>query len=70
MQPTDSDRPGHALRISRAAVMAHELLHHRSSLRPLKNGCRTLPSADFARYSIAASNSGSTQTPLCAIFLV
>jgi hypothetical protein len=23
---------------------------HRSSCRPLKNGCRTLPSADFARY--------------------
>ena len=28
---------------------------------PLKNGCRTFPSADFARYSISASNSGSTQ---------
>jgi hypothetical protein len=27
----------------------------------LKNGCRTLPSADFARYSISASRSGSTQ---------
>src|SRR5258708_23093118 len=35
---------------------------------PLKNGCRTLPSADLARYSISASNDGSTQTPRCAIF--
>src|ERR1700704_2832908 len=42
---------------------------HRSSRRPLKNGCRTFPSADFARYSISASSSGSTQIPLCAIFL-
>src|SRR3954454_2869836 len=41
---------------------------HRSSRRPLKNGCRTLPSADFALYSISASSSGSTQMPLCAIF--
>jgi hypothetical protein len=37
---------------------------HRSSRRPLNNGCRTLPSADLARYSISASNSGSTQMPL------
>src|SRR5512147_211025 len=27
---------------------------------PLKSGCRTLPSADFARYSISARSSGST----------
>src|SRR4051794_16596661 len=43
--------------------------HHRSSLMPLKNGCRTFPSADFARYSISASNDGSTQVPRCEIFL-
>jgi hypothetical protein len=40
---------------------------HRSSRMPLKTGWRTLPSADFARYSISASNEGSTQTPRCAI---
>jgi hypothetical protein len=34
--------------------------HHRSSRRPLKKGCRTLPSADFARYSISARCFGST----------
>src|SRR5438105_98185 len=45
------------------------LVHYRSSRRPLKNGCRTFPSADFARYSISASNDGSTQIPRCAIFL-
>jgi hypothetical protein len=27
---------------------------------PLKTGCRTFPSADFARYSISASREGST----------
>jgi hypothetical protein len=27
--------------------------HHKSSRRPLKNGLRTLPSANFARYSIS-----------------
>ena len=43
---------------------------HRSSRRPLKNGWRTFPAADLARYSISASNSGSTQMPLCAIRLV
>jgi len=32
-----------------------------SPRRPLKNGCRTFPSADFARYSISASSSGSTR---------
>jgi hypothetical protein len=42
-------------------------LDHRSSRMPLKNGWRTLPSADFARYSISASNDGSTQKPRCAI---
>jgi hypothetical protein len=44
-------------------------VHHRSSRMPLKNGCRTLPSADLARYSISASNDGSTQMPRCVIFL-
>ena len=29
---------------------------HRSSRKPLKKGCRTLPSADMARYSISANN--------------
>ena len=38
----------------------------RSSRRPRKIGCRTFPSADFARYSISASSFGSTQMPLCA----
>jgi hypothetical protein len=33
-------------------------------------GWRTLPSADFARYSISASNDGSTQMLRCAIFLL
>jgi hypothetical protein len=40
--------------------------HHRSSRRPLKNGCRTFPSTDFARYSISASNDGSTHMPRCS----
>jgi hypothetical protein len=40
---------------------------HRSSRMPLKKRWRTLPSADFARYSISASSDGSTQR--CAIFL-
>jgi len=36
---------------------------------PLKNGCRTLPSADLARYSISASSEGwakprSIESPL------
>ncbi len=44
--------------------------HPRSSRTPLKNGWRSLPSADFARYSTSASNCGSTQMPLWAIFLV
>src|SRR6478735_1798915 len=44
-------------------------LAHRSSRTPLKNGCLTFPSADFARYSISASISGSTQVPLCAMRL-
>jgi hypothetical protein len=34
---------------------------HRSSLRPLKTGCLTLPPADLARYSISARRVGSTQ---------
>jgi hypothetical protein len=42
---------------------------HRSSRIPLKKGWRTLPSADFARYSISASSEGSTQMPRSAIFL-
>jgi hypothetical protein len=36
-------------------------------MQPLKNGCRTFPSADFARYSISARSFGSTQMPLCPI---
>jgi hypothetical protein len=31
---------------------------HKSSRMPLKNGCRTLPSANFARYSISTRSSG------------
>jgi hypothetical protein len=42
---------------------------HKSSRMPLKKGWRTLPSADFARYSISANSDGSTQMPRCAIFL-
>src|SRR5882762_9444866 len=42
---------------------------HRSSRTPLKKGWRTLPSADFARYSISANSDGSTQMPRCTIFL-
>jgi hypothetical protein len=37
---------------------------HRFSRKPLKKGCRTLPSADMARYSISANNFGSTQMSL------
>src|SRR5204863_8929092 len=44
-------------------------VHQRSSRMPLKNGWRTLPSADLVRYSISARSEGSTQTPRCAIFL-
>jgi hypothetical protein len=44
---------------------AIECIHH--FRRPRKNGCRTFPLADFARYSISASSFGSTQMPLCAI---
>jgi hypothetical protein len=47
---------GHAIRID--AGIARD---HKSSPMPLKNGWRTLPSADVARYSISASNEGSTQ---------
>lgn len=32
---------------------------------PLKDGCRTLPSADLPRYSTSARSFGSTQKPLC-----
>ena len=46
-----------------------EGVHYRSSRRALKNGCRTFPSADFARYSISASSFGSTQMPLWAMRL-
>src|SRR5712671_3468805 len=42
---------------------------HKSSRMPLKKGWRTLPSADFARYSISANSDGSTQIPRCPIFL-
>jgi hypothetical protein len=54
-----------------AAVLATVApLHYRSSRRPLKKGCRTLPSSDLARYSISAFSCGSTQMPLCAMRLV
>jgi hypothetical protein len=43
--------------------------HHKSSRIPLNTGCRTFPSADFALYSISASNDGSTQMPRCAMCL-
>jgi hypothetical protein len=46
-----------------SATGLRNVTYSRSSRRPLKNGCRTLPSADFARYSISASNEGSTQMP-------
>jgi hypothetical protein len=36
----------------------------------LKTGCRTLPSADFARYSVTASSLGATHLPRWAIVLV
>jgi len=45
-------------------------IYHRSSRNPLKNGCRTFPSADFARYSISANSFGSTQMPRCAMRFV
>lgn len=48
-------------------VALRAMLHQRSSRNPLKNGCRTLPSADLARYSTSANSFGSTQMPLCAI---
>jgi hypothetical protein len=35
---------------------------------PLKNGCRSLPSADLARYSISASNDGSTRMAVRDLF--
>jgi hypothetical protein len=38
---------------------------HRSSRSPLKNGCRTLPWADFARYSISASNDAQPDAAMC-----
>jgi hypothetical protein len=47
------------------ATARSDRIHHKSSRRPRKNGCRTFPSADFARYSISARNLGSTQMPLC-----
>lgn len=53
-----------------ANCQAIECIHHRSSRRPRWNGCRTFPSADFARYSVSASSFGSTQMPLCAIRFV
>jgi hypothetical protein len=64
----DGQRAFH--RLVRPLPEAVEGIHHRSSRRPLKNGWRTFPSADLARYSISASSFGSTQMPLCAIRLV
>ena len=56
---------------NRDGCVPHEMTPvHRSPRKPLKNGWRTLPSADFARYSISANSSGSTQMPRCAIFLI
>ncbi len=45
---------------------------HPSQVLPqsLEEGCRTLPSADFARYSISVRSFGSTQIPLCKMRLV
>lgn len=43
--------------------------NHKSSRSPLKIGCRTLPSADFALYSISTSRWGSTQIPIWAMRL-
>ena|ERR1700722_14355667 len=54
-------------RLIRPLPDAVESIHHRSSRKPLKNGCRTFPSADFALYSISANSFGSTQMPLWAI---
>ena len=49
-------RAGRAAVLDPMAVLAASAsLHHRSSRKPLKNGCRTLPSADFARYLVSAS---------------
>src|ERR1700719_108584 len=43
-------------RLIRPLPEAVESIHHRSSRKPLKNGCRTFPSADFALYSISANS--------------
>lgn len=42
---------------------AIEGVHHRSSRSPLKKGCRTFPSADFARYSISTNTLGPPRRP-------
>jgi hypothetical protein len=55
-------RPRGAPNVANASI-------YRSSRNPLKNGCLSFPSADFARYSISASSFGSTQMPLWAIRL-
>jgi hypothetical protein len=35
---------------------------HKCSPTPLKNGCRTFPSVDFARYLISAGGDGSPES--------
>ena len=47
-----------------------QIIHHGSSRRPRKNGCRTFPLGRLRSISISANNFGSTQTPLCAIRFV
>jgi hypothetical protein len=71
------ERPNSGLRKSSSAKLKassgcrDDRPSHATSWRQsLYRGCRTLPSADFARYSISASSSGSTQMPLCAIRFV
>ena len=49
-------------------LVIDDRFHHKSCRMPLKNGGRSLPSADFALYSISATSDGSTQMPLCASF--
>jgi hypothetical protein len=44
-----------------------DVRRQKSSRSPLNTGCRALPSADLALYSISAMSAGSTQMPRCAI---
>jgi hypothetical protein len=41
--------------------MLIDLSVHKSSRMPLKNGWRSFPSVDLARYSTSANNDGFTQ---------